>query len=481
MGMERTDLAIIGSGPAGLAAAAEAVEHGVSVTLLDEDIQGGGQYFRQFPPTFQKTARLLFEGDETRASSLLQVLEHPRVKYFPQTTVWGLFEDRIIAYARGTDSGRLSAEHIIVAAGAYDRPVPFPGWTLPNVMTAGGVLNLLKGQGVIPGGRVLVSGNGPITLAVACYLHWAGSKVVEVCETTRWNRNWPQFLRILAAPSLLGQGIRYRTTLWRAGIPFRTGHIVVEARGEDRVKEGVIAPIDAEGRVDRSRARSVEVDALVLAFGFHPSVEFTRLTGCKHIFDSLKGGWVPVRSPDLETTVPNVFSVGDCAGIRGADIALLEGRLAGLTVASRMGRVADQGKVRVQLDALRARLKRLNRIRDGFDQIFAPPRNFLSLITEDTLLCRCEEVTAGELWAQLRKRKYDITTLKSLTRISMGRCQGRNCLGTIAAILANELDYPQSDINLPRVRPPLKPILLGDLLHESLSPAKPEMTEPRYF
>jgi thioredoxin reductase len=402
------------------------------------------------------------------------VLDHPGVSYVPNTVVWDAPEPLTLAYAAAADSGRVRAGCIVLAAGAYDRPVPFPGWTLPGVVTAGGVQNLIKGQRVAPGSRAAVVGNGPLLLVVAASLARAGVRVETVAEAAPVHRRaWAQAARLAAAPSILRLWASYRAILLRARAPYRTGETVVAAEGDGEVRAVTLAPIDPAGRVDRARARPVEVDTLVIGFGLTPSVELTRLLGCAHAFDPLRGGWLPVRSPALETSKPGVFAAGDGTGIGGVELALVEGRLAGLGAAARLGRAQpgrDEG--RRSLAACRGRL---DRFRAGLERVFAPPASYLDLLTEGTVVCRCEEVTYGELSARLAEDDGAATTamvrLKAVTRTGMGRCQGRNCLATLAAIVARACGLAIDELTWPRVRPPARPIPLGDLLHEAIPPA----------
>lgn len=480
--MNEVELAIIGAGPGALAAASEAVSHGIEVAIFDDNAMPGGQYFRRFPSTFQQFIKTKLDHDKKDkaiADNLFSVTTHPKVRYLSDTVVWGLFDKKLLAYARGKDSGHIHAENIIIATGAYDRCIPFPGWTLPGVMTAGGVQNLIKSQRIIPGKKVLVAGNGPMLIAAAYTLHKAGVNVLEVLEasTSRLNRKMRILPDLLMNPSLLYKGLAYRATLMKAGIPVRSGQTVLEASGGDRVEEVITIPIETTGKVDHSRSRRIIVDTLIVGFGLNSSIEMTKLIGCMHTWDSIQGTFKPIRSADFETTVPGVFAVGDCTGIRGVDIAMIEGRLAGLIIAMRMGRISSNEAEKIILP-LRSKLLRLNSLHQKMDHLFEPPTNFLSLVTDDTLICRCEEVTAGQLRQLLRKGIFDMNRLKSLSRIGMGHCQGRNCFGTFAAIVAQELNCKPDDLTLPRVRQPLKPIYVGDLLHEDLPPYElPELKE----
>jgi thioredoxin reductase len=474
--MRGTELAIVGAGPAGLSAAAEAARYGASVVLLDDNPLPGGQYFRQGPATeaHHRTSGVPQAGNEheRRAQQLFRVISDPRVAFFGGAVAWGVPSAMTIAFTHGGQGDRLSAKVIVVAAGARDRAVPFPGWTLPGVITAGGAQNLLKSQGILPGRRVLVCGTGPLLLVVADSLTRAGASVAEVLEAAPGGRHWKSLPRLAREPALFRQGLAYRAGLARAGIPLRWGQTVIEARGGDEVSEALVAPIDGAGRVDRTRTRAIGVDTIVVGFGLTPATELTRLLGCAHEWRPSRGGWIPWRSADLETSVPDVFAVGDGAGIAGAEAAILEGRLAGLLAATRLGRCPAAEAMAVAR-RLRARLSRLARFRIGIETLYAPPSDFQSLVTPETLVCRCEEVTAAQLLDGLGRGFASMNALKGATRIGMGSCQGRNCLGTLADLLARERRCGPADLAYPHARPPARPVRLGDLLNEEISPAAP--------
>jgi NADPH-dependent 2,4-dienoyl-CoA reductase/sulfur reductase-like enzyme len=468
--LKTCDLAIVGAGPGGLAAATEAVAFGLSVTVIDDNPGPGGQYFRQPPGPFRRHGRSAFDKERVRAEALFRVLDHPLVTYLPGAVVWDAPEPAVLAYTAGADSGRIHAGTVIVAAGAYDRPVPFPGWTLPGVVTAGAVQNLIKGQRIVPGGRTVVAGNGPLLLVVATNLLHAGVDVAAVVEAAPIDRRlWRQAPRLIAAPAILCLAAKYRLALRAAGIPLSSGATAIEASGGDAVDAVTVAAIDSNGRVDRGRAQTIAADTLVTGFGLTPSVELTRLLDCRHRFDPLRGGWLPVRSRALETSVDGVFAVGDCAAIGGVEMALVEGRLAALGAALRLGRDETVAIVRRRRRLERHRA-RLDRFRTGIERVFAPPRDFLDLLTPDTVVCRCEDVTVGDLRLRVAEGAGSMTQLKATTRVGMGRCQGRNCSITLATMVAEAQGVAIGEVAWPRVRPPARPILIGDLLHEDIPP-----------
>ncbi len=449
-------MAIVGAGPAGLAAAGEAVDHGLSIMLMDDNSQPGGQYFRQL-----SGVERVRHG---RAGRLFGVLDHPSLHYRPDCVVWNAPEKGVLAYASEAGSGRVRADTIIIATGATDRPLPFPGWTLPGVITAGGSQNMIKGQAVRPGDRVVVAGNGPLLLVAAMTLMGAGATVVAVIEAAPLQkRAWSRLASLSQSPSGLVKALSWRLRLATAGVPILAGQAVIEAHGEAALEAVSIAPVDRHGAIDRGRVATLEADCVVVGNGLTPAVELTRLAGCAHHHDPLLGGWTPRRSADLETSIPGLYAAGDGAAIGGVELALAEGRAA---VLAAMLQHSPSAHLRRRRNHLARRLKRLERFRAAVADIFAPPEAFLELITPGTPVCRCENVTLAELEAGAT----GMIRQKSATRLSMGRCQGRFCLATLADLVAKRQGIAVADLDWPRVRPPARPVRLGTLLHESVPP-----------
>ena len=462
--MKSADVAIVGAGPAGLAAAGEAVAHGLSVMLMDDNSQPGGQYFRQLPRQFTSVDGMR----HSRARQLFEVLDHPRLHYLPDCVVWNAPDRGVLAYSAGTDSGRVRADTTIIAAGATDRPLPFPGWTLPGVITAGGSQNMIKGQGVRPGEHVVVAGNGPLLLVAAMTLINAGARVRAVVEAARFQRRaWRRLASLSRSPSLLAQALSWRLRLAAAGVPFLTGQAVIEAHGTSALEAVSAAPIDHHGVINQASVTTLEADCLVVGNGLAPAVELTRLAGCAHHYDPLLGGWTPRRSADLETTVPGLYAVGDGAAIGGVELALAEGRTA---VLAAMLQQSPSASLRRRWCGLARRLDRLDRFRTAVAEIFAPPESFLELITPETPVCRCENVTLAELEKNAADGATGMVQQKSITRLSMGRCQGRFCLATLADLVARRQGIEPAELDWPRIRPPARPVHLGDLLHETIPP-----------
>lgn len=462
--MKQSPLVIIGGGPAGMAAATEAARAG-AITLIDEAPCLGGQIYRQIPEAFSFRNASALGKDFRRGEALRAELRNykERVTIIPRTTVLGLSPIREIVWAREQTAGTMYAERLILATGAYERSVPFPGWTLPGVMTAGGAQRLIKTLQVRPGRRAVVAGTGPLLLVVANQLRSVGAEVVAVLEAGRhpW---WPRFLtKAWGEWSLLKDAFDCWYGLRRAGIPLRFNHTVFAAHGDDGVEGVTYGPIHpTTWRPIRERVQQVEVDLLIVGFGLVPNVELTTLAGCDHGYVPELGGWVPVRNAYTETTVPGVFAVGDGAGIRGVQVAVAEGRIAGITVAEQTGllRHAEADRRRAPFNA---RLKSLLGVRTVLDEMSRIRAGLSQLATPETVVCRCEEVALAEVEAALAAGARDLQAVKLFTRLGMGPCQGRNCAPAMGPYICQATGRAPEQVGRINPRLPVKPVTLGAL------------------
>ena len=457
-------MVILGAGPGGLAAAIEAARSGVGVTILDENPKPGGQIFRQFHDGFQVTSPAVLGHDYARGRKLLSEFEtvRDRVELLDNAMVWALSEGNELAFSRGEASCSIRYKKLLIAAGAYDRPVPFPGWTLPGVFTAGGAQSLVKTQRVLPGDNFLLAGTGPLQLALANQITDAGGHVVAIAEAGRMENRFGLIRAALGQWQLLGDAVRYVYGIRKAGIPLLRNHMIIEARGHGQVEAAVVAEVDKNWRPKSGTYRTLKVDTLCIGYGFVPCVELTRLAECEHRYEPLLGGWIPVRNHNMETTAPDVYAVGDCAGIAGSLVAIEEGRIAGLAAAQRLGHLTPV-EARNRMAPGRERLAGLQRLREVLDRISVPRPGLYELAKEDTIVCRCEEITLGEVKAALADGATDLKEVKRMTRMGMGNCQGRMCGPAMQEIIAREKGLSPDHVGYLNPRPPVRPIPLGVL------------------
>lgn len=440
---------IIGAGPAGLSCAAELAQAGREVVLIDDNPIAGGQYFRQLPTTYGTAPNARLLRDKTRYDELAKVLALHLVRYLPSTIAWGMPDPRTIAYAGQAGSGRIRASNVVIATGAQEKSLPFPGWTLPGVISAGGCLNLAKAHGLVPNGRMVIAGNGPLVLVAAATMIAAGAQIEAVLEAQLDRKLVTSALRgLVAAPKILATGVGYRARILQSGTPFKTGWMIAEARGKDCLQEVAIAPIGVDGRPVRESQRWIQADTLVIGYGLLPGSETARVMGCRMELKSELNGVVPQRSAELETSVNGVYAIGDGAGIGGAEIGLMEGKIA-----------ADAILHRSSPASLKARYDRLDRYRRFLNLAYAMSKPLIAA-TADTIICRCEEITLGRLAADPNSDGDNFNSLKISSRLGMGRCQGRNCLHVASKLLGFDAEAQPAH---PRARPPLRPVKLAQL------------------
>ncbi len=448
---QRDGVVIIGAGPAGLACAATLLEHtSMRVTVVDAGHGPGGQYWRQPAPSddpagVRPEALHGLHHDLATFESLVDRLQAARdagrLALFTEHHAWTVVADddgfTVHAVDRSGGPGRerpveVGGRYLVVATGAHDRSLPFPGWDLPGVMTAGGLQALLKAGDVAAGRRVAVAGTGPFLLPVAAGLADRGATVVGVYEAnspTRWLR---ELRGVAANRGKLGEGAGYAVSLLRHRVPVHVRSMVVEAHGQDRVEAVTVARLDAAGTPRRSTFRQVEVDAVGVGWGFTPQLDLPVTLGCELVLDA---SGAPVVRVDAwqRTSRPRVLAAGESCGVGGAALAVAEGHLAAYGIVAEVGAAPspEVGSLRVEIARLRAFAAAMHRAHPtpaGWDAVLRP----------DTVVCRCEEVTTAVVRQAIEDRgARDARQVKQLTRAGMGWCQGRVC-GYAVELLAGD-------------------------------------------
>lgn len=456
------DVVVVGAGPAGLTTAGAVSRLGLSTLLIDEQSAPGGQIYRGVEAVRQRRpADLDIIGrDYARGAQLAARLRASRAAYLAGAAVWRLDADddtATVSYVLDGRSDTMTARHLVVATGAMERPVPIPGWTLPGVMTAGAAQIALKSAGLVPEGRVVLAGTGPLLYLAAVQLLAAGAEIAAVLETT----GSADHARAAAAlpgalPGLdyLMKGLALRRRIRRAGAPLRSAVRDLAVLGEDRAA-GI--RFTADGKTEE-----IAADLVLLHDGVVPNAQATRQLGCRHLWHRQQRYWRPEVDGWGRSSLPPVSVVGDGAGILGAAAAELTGALAALDIGHRLGRLSRRERDRSAL-GLRARLARHRAFRRFLDQLYPPSGDILAVGDDGTIVCRCEEVTAGEIRHCVGLGAMGPNQLKAFTRAGMGPCQGRLCGLTVAEIVAAARDRPVEEIGYWRVRPPIKPVTLGEL------------------
>ena len=454
------DLVIIGAGAAGMAAAAAASALGLSTALVDEQRQPGGQIYRAIEAVEKDRPQDLpvLGPDYAHGGALARALRGAdKLHYLAGQAAWQIERDGGVWCSDGARASRLRARHVLLATGAMERAVPVPGWTLPGVMTAGAAQILLKSSGMVPEGPIALAGGGPLLLLIADQLIQAGASISVLAETTSWRdyvraaRHLPKALR---ASEYLKKGIAMRRRIRDAGVEIVSGISGLEIAGTQRAA-GVA--FDVAGR-----RREIAADTVLLHHGVVPNTQATRQLRLPHEWHGAQHYWYPNTDDFGATEAKAIFVAGDGAGILGARAAELAGRLAVLEIAHRLGRIDAAERDRLA-GPLRRDRDRQAAVRPMLDALFPPPAEILNPPKDETIICRCEEVTAGQVRQAADLGVPGPNQLKAFLRAGMGPCQGRLCGLSVTEIIAARQERSPQTVGAYRIRPPLKPLSVAEL------------------
>ncbi|MCT1551294.1 FAD/NAD(P)-dependent oxidoreductase [Brevibacterium casei] len=440
------DIAIIGAGPAGLAAANAAAAGGASsIVVIDSAVQPGGQFWRHRTEASASDDGSLHHGwgeylalragfDASIATGV--------VDFRPSTSVWAAAADEdgfILRLAPSHGPGQspdpiVRASRLIIATGGYDRQIPIPGWDLPGVMAAGGVQGFAKQNGLLPGSRFVIAGTGPFLLPVADTVVRLGGEVAAVLESSRLTGWLPHMRSAAGVPEKALEGAGYAWTLLRERIPYRTQTVITEILGDDRVEAVRTARIDRLGEAVAGTERIIDgIDAVGLGWGFTPQLELPVSLGAATRVDA-DGSLVATVDEVQRSSVPGLLLAGEVTGVGGAVLAVAEGRVAGAVAAAEVA-----GRTPSRLRAERETINRHRAFGVSMHLAHPVPDGWEDRLGEETIVCRCEEVPAGAI---VRARDglaaTDARAQKNMTRAGMGWCQGREC-GYAATCLSGRL------------------------------------------
>jgi D-hydroxyproline dehydrogenase subunit alpha len=447
----RCDVLVVGGGPAGLSAAITAAETGVKVMLVDERPVLGGQFYKQPISELDLPASRLADAQFSGGRALIARARAAEV-HFVNGVVFSAGLPASVAVECDGRGMTIDAQRLILATGAFERPLPVPGWTLPGVMTTGAAQTLLRSYGVVAGRRMLIAGNGPLNLQVAVELHRAGAAIVAMVEAAP-----PPGLGNLAslgrmavnAPDLMLDGIGYVAALRWSQIP------VIHGAAIDRIDAG------ERLAVTLTNGQRYRADVVCMGYGFLPSNELARLLGCRHHYDAAHGFLRTARDKDGRTSIDTVFAIGDGTGLGGARAAEAEGVIAGLAAAIDIG-ARPSAAARANDKRVRANLERQRRFQQALWQLFRRDPELSGETSPGAVVCRCEEVSAGSL-ADHVLAGAPIGSVKRATRLGMGRCQARYCGPLAVNLLATGNGHCPSELDFPAPRPPTRPVTLAVL------------------
>jgi len=458
-------LVIIGAGPAGLSAANIASEHGLNVAVLDEQAAPGGQIYRSIESI--PDARIDNLGaDYQRGQQLVKDFRASQAEYFPNCNVWSINDRLEIGVVCDGANRVITADQILIAIGAMERPVPFRGWTLPGVMNAGAGQIMYKQAGILPQDGVVLAGSGPLMLLLGWqYLH-AGVKIRAILDTSPYNnllRALPHLPRALMAHHYISRGFQYQNMLRLAGVPIIKAVKNLQAHGNKKLEKVSFSSL--------FKQHEIETDLLLIHFGVIPHTHLSRAAGCQHYWDHNQQCLRPQLDEWGTSSHPHIFIAGDNAGIGGARTAEHAGRLAAYQILYQNQDISlSQRNLEARND--RKWMRSDLHIRPFLEKLFRHPWPLLSRPDDDTIICRCEEITAGDIRKEIERGLDHSNQVKFISRCGMGPCQGRQCALPVAHIIAEQNGSKMHSDAFYNVRPPVTPLTLGQLA--SLYPEESE-------
>ena len=456
---DQWDLVVVGAGPSGLCAASAAAENGLEVLLVDEQEMPGGQIYRKLGAA-NADQRFLQAEDRKAGTAIIQRFFNSGAEYQPNTTVWFAEPGRILCSYEGK-AQEIRGQYLVVGTGAMERPVPFPGWTLPGVMGAGASDILHKDAGLPPQGPVVIAGNGPLIPLVASHLIAQKVEIAAILDTSPLPNKLTSAIHIplaLADTPFLLKGAKMMAKVILSKTRMISGIKGITAQGDGKL-ERVMAVSDKKNYDFRAAT-------LLVHNGVIPRTHFSRMMGMDHAWDVRQRYWYPLVDKNGKSSLDKVYVVGDTAFVHGAQASACKGSLAGIDIARSLNMIST-AEARVQRRRVNREMFKALAPRKFADAWFAPAKTLYD-VEDETLVCRCEGVRAGDIRRAVAEGCHEVNDIKIRTRCGMGPCQGRMCGPALAEIAAIALEREVPNVGVLNIRPPLRPTPFGQMA--SLAP-----------
>lgn len=473
-------LVIIGAGPAGLTAAEKACALGMHVTIINEMPRPGGQIYRQPPKEFRVKNWLPGKSYDKGKDLLKRVSKLKNIQWLCNTVAAGISiinksgdpsEQRYTIHVSNEKGlNEIVADAVLIAPGCYDMAVPFPGWTLPGVMAAGGIQGFLKNQNIIPGSKFLFSGTHPLQLIIADQIYSNGGKIAGIAFS---QSIFCMLKRMLKKPYAVTNNLKQLLGIAKIiikfkllGIPIYFKKIIVNAEGERSLNSADLASISGNGEIDFDKKTTVNCDCVGLCFGFLASSELPRQLGAQSSWSASRGGWIINHDEWMQSSIKNIYVAGEITGVGGADMAAVEGEIAALGVAYNFG-LLDKDEAQKEAVKPRAQLAKQKLFATMLSDISYPgDKLLLQLLKPDTTLCRCEGVTVKGFQEALSEHPHieSANAAKLLSRVGMGFCQGRYCYYHASLIMQKMRNRSTENIGAFKSNFPIKPITIADIV-----------------
>ena len=459
------DVAIIGAGPSGVAAAIKLAKLNVTILLIDSNEQVGGQIYKATP--VEITKKILIKEHNIQLGFQKEIRECKNLNYQPNFTVWQISENfRIDAFSNETTK-TWYAKKIIVANGTHERMIPFKGWTEPGVIGLAASTIIFKSQQILPGKKIILAGSGPLLLASANYALKLGAEIIGIIDI-KSKIDWIKILpNLFYNKKLMLDGLLWLTKIILKKIPIYSSSIVKSVnRLNSETLELQISNLKSKKNIN------LQSNILCVGYGLIPQIDFSKLLNAKHIYNQDLGGWIPESTLYYETSIKNFYQVGDASGIMGAIPAYTKGKIAALKILFDLNKVSRENFEK-ESKVLFNEINKYKIFARGIAKISNPSSNLYELIQPSEVVCRCEDITKKEIEDATILGAKNINQLKSWTRCGMGACQGRTCGETASYIIAKTANTQIEKIGYLTGRAPVRPIPLhlavGDYDYEKIT------------
>ncbi len=453
------DVIIVGAGIAGLKAASVLAKYDLKVAIIDENPFLGGQYLRTLPENFKNKLLKFKTSVKKEGLKLIDELKNStNIKIFRNSTVVGVYEGDKLLFDREGKSELIYYKKLIISTGAREKYLPFPGWDLPGVFSLGAVQVFLKSNGILPAEEIVLAGTGPFLYAVAYEILKAGGKVKGIYELKRFKEQIAFSKGLLDFPGKLIEAFVYLEEILSNHVPIKYGWRVLKAEGDDSVRRISVGKIGKDGEVIEKSIKNIKTELLAIGFGFVPNLEVARSAGVNIIYDETLGGWIVNTDERLMSSNKNIYACGEITGVGGAEKSQIEGELSALALLDSLNLLDNSGKNKIQ--KLIKKRKKAIKYSKCFNTVFSVPLEFYKNIEDDTVICRCENISMKKIREAIEIGPSDMNFVKTFTRAGMGNCQGRICGPIIENIIKS---FEGKSPHPPTMRKPIKPTLIGNL------------------
>jgi NADPH-dependent 2,4-dienoyl-CoA reductase/sulfur reductase-like enzyme len=457
------DVVIVGSGFSGIVAGGILADRGLNILLVDENIHIGGQLLRKIPDRLGEYSSYHPDYVKKIGFRFVENVKQKKIAIMNRTCVVGIYPNkRLMLESERNRIMEVSGDVLLFATGARERYLPFKGWTLPGVYSTGMVQVLMKSSGVLPAGKILIGGSGLFLFSVGYEVLKNEGKVLAILEQSGMMDKIKMLPVLVHQLSKLSEGAKYLSALFFRGVPVKYGRRIIEARGTHALEDVVVGKVDRTGKLIEGTEKIYKTEALAVGYGFVPNVEGPQLANCALEFSGEKGGWIVKVDDKLETSVENILAAGEITGVGGALKSINEGKIAALSILRKFAKI-DESDYQRQLKKLTKEREHHMRFVHYFNSLYRIPRQAILDVPDDTVICRCEDITMGQIKKGIASGYDTPMALKTGTRLSMGNCQGRTCGPVVYDILSAVNGREPGQAGMFHARPPLKPVSIEAL------------------